>query len=270
MSDILDFYQCRGADDAGRTFYDVIRAGDDSWEKWHGHVQWMYPLPEPSRAQPRSPVATQDDYNEIATSPVLKMRMLAALGRYISFLDCTTQWRLPMDHNHLRITRVIRCLCLSGLNDAAFEFCEYVKDQVGATVGKKTVWFWDEALKRHPAWLPAIVPTMASEIEKVLRQFEGIGNVDCWKPAFPGVSLWGNDLSAVIAAMSNEEVMVACAQYPDDGIISTLSGCGWEVDSPLGVVKGTATSPLEAGRMASRVALILGVAASQGLSRVAS
>lgn len=153
MSAILDFYRGQGTDDGGRTLHDIVQEHDVFWENCHGHIQFCFPLPEPSKMQPQSPVATQDDFNAIAWDPVLKMRMLAVLGRYIAFLDRTTQWRQALDHNHLRITRVLRCLCLSGLNDAAFEFCEYAKHEVGAVVGRQTVWYWDEALKRHPAWL---------------------------------------------------------------------------------------------------------------------
>ncbi len=154
MSDILKFYKGQGYDDGGRLFHDVLQENDAFWESGHTFIQWVFPLPEPSKAQPHSPVATQEDFNVLGQDPKLKMRMVAALGRYIAFLDRTDQWRQAMDHNHLRITRVIRCLCFSGLNDVAFEFCEYVKAEVGKTVGKQTVWYWEEALKRHPAWLP--------------------------------------------------------------------------------------------------------------------
>jgi hypothetical protein len=152
MSAIFDFYLDRGLG-AGRTFHQVLSLSDDELENNCDWVQWMFPLPEPSKMQPDSPVATQDDYNIIAQSPELKMRVLAALGRYLAFLDRTYKWHRPKDHNHLRITRVLRCLCFCGLNDPAFEFCEYAKAKVGATVGKQTVWYWEEALKRHPAWL---------------------------------------------------------------------------------------------------------------------
>lgn len=155
MSDILDFYSGKGTDAAGRTFHDILQADDLLWEGCHDFVQWMFPLPEVSKAQPRSPVATQDDYNVIANDQVLKMRMLSALGRYLAFLDRTTAWRRAADHNHLRITRVLRCLCLCGLNDPAYEVFDYARTLVGSVVGKKTVWYWEEALKRHPAWLGA-------------------------------------------------------------------------------------------------------------------
>lgn len=152
MSAILDFYQDKGLG-AGRTFHQVLSLSDDELENNCDWVQHVFPLPEPSKKQPGSPVATQDDFNTLATTPLLKMRVLAALGRYVAFLDSTTQWRRAKDHNHLRITRVIRCLCLCGLNDPAYDFYEYVKETVGSVVGKETVWYWEEALKRHPAWL---------------------------------------------------------------------------------------------------------------------
>lgn len=67
----------------------------------------LFPLPEPSRVHPGCPVVTQEDFDGLAGDPVLGMRMLAALGRYVAFLDRTTQWRQVQDHNHLRITRVM-------------------------------------------------------------------------------------------------------------------------------------------------------------------
>lgn len=153
MSAILDFYTLKGTDTEGRSIHDMLQKDDKFWEECHGHFQWVFPLPEASKKQPNSPVATQDDYDAIGSSPELKMRVLSALGRYLAFLDRTYKWRRATDHNHLRITRVIRCLCRCGLNDDAFEFCEYVKAKVGSLVGKQTVWYWEEALKRHPAWL---------------------------------------------------------------------------------------------------------------------
>ena len=154
MSIILDFYARKGYDPKGRAFHEYLQADDVFWENCHDHIQVAFPLPEPSAKQPHAPVATQDDFNAIATTPELKMRVLMMLGRYLQFLDRTFQWRRAKDHNHLRITRVIRCLGFCGLNDEAFEFCEYVKSVVGKTVGKQTIWYWEEALKRNPAWLP--------------------------------------------------------------------------------------------------------------------
>jgi len=152
MSQITDFYSGKftiGLD----SLTDIIYRNDAWWEHGHDFIQWCFPLPEASKAVPLSPVATQEDFDCIAESPTLKMRMVALLGRYVTFLESTEKWRRKEDHNHMRITRVLRSLSYCGLNDVAYDFLQYVKAQVGHIVPSRTVWYWDEALKRSPAWL---------------------------------------------------------------------------------------------------------------------
>ncbi len=214
MSTILDFYQGRGTDARGRTFHDLLQETDRFWEDCHNHVQILFPLPEPSRSQPGSPVATLDEFNAIASSPILKMRVLAALGRYIAFLDRTTQWRQARDHNHLRITRVLRCLCFCGLNDAAFEFCEYVKFIAGRAVGKETVWYWEEALKRHPAWLQKTEREETEDrVEQMFRK-AGFGravDISTW-PEAARAYLWGGSLVDKLLSMPDTMLNAALVE----------------------------------------------------------
>ncbi len=153
MSDLTEFLRGDVPNSNGLTLSDILDFSDEQFEFGHTHIQWMFPLPEASKAQPSSPIATQEDYDIIEMTPAVKMRMIASLGRFILFLDRTKVWRRPRDHNHLRITRALRSLCFCGLNDVAFDFCRYVKAEVGDIVGERTCWFWDEALKRNPAWL---------------------------------------------------------------------------------------------------------------------
>jgi len=152
MSVILHFLR-GGKGAGGLTLSDMLDMDDAAFELSHTHIQWMFPLPEESKAQPSSPVAALSDYDDIAASPVLRARMLASLGRFILFLDRTIAWRQAVDHNHLRITRAIRCLGWCGLNDVAYDFVEYVTGEVGSIVPQKTVWYWEEALRRDPGWL---------------------------------------------------------------------------------------------------------------------
>ena len=158
MSALLDFYRGMGTDSLGRTLASYFDQDDDWWEGCHSHIQFAFPLPEASKARPDSPIATEADYDAIEDDPVLKARVVMMLGRYIAFLERTTAWHNPVDHNHLRITRVIRCLCRCGLIETAFEFNRYVQKVVGETVGPKTCRYWDEALKRNPAWLVKEIP----------------------------------------------------------------------------------------------------------------
>ena len=168
MSRIINFLIGDESDDVDRLVHDYIDMDDAEWESDHRMIQWAFPLPEPSGAQPGSPIATQDDYNTISIHPVLKGRLLMLLGRYIAFLDRTYNWRRAKDHNHLRITRVLRCLTLSGLGDVAVEFHGYVTTITQGDIGKETLHYWSEALKRHPAWLPNTKPVAHTINGKVL------------------------------------------------------------------------------------------------------
>jgi hypothetical protein len=154
VSRIIKFLTGDESDGEGRLIHDYIDMTDAEWESEHRMIQWAFPLPEASSKQATSPVATQSDYNAISINPVLQGRLLMLLGRYIAFLDRTANWRRAKDHNHLRITRVLRCLTLSGMGDVTYTFHLYVTTITRGTIGKETLYYWSEALKRHPAWLP--------------------------------------------------------------------------------------------------------------------
>jgi hypothetical protein len=52
MSRLLDFYRGVGADTEGRRLEDILAWPDDDLEEVHDFIQWLFPLPEPSRASP--------------------------------------------------------------------------------------------------------------------------------------------------------------------------------------------------------------------------
>jgi hypothetical protein len=150
-SKIVKFYNGDGIDDVGRTFEDVLALDDVEFEKCHNFIQWIFPLPEPSMAQPQSPVLTEEDIKIIASTQELKDRAIRARERYSLFLDNTNLWHRFYDHNHLRITRAIRFLTLIELPDEAKRLYNQAID--GAKAGTRTEWYWKEAMHKHPAWL---------------------------------------------------------------------------------------------------------------------
>jgi len=155
MHQLLDHLSGTGKDDKGRTHEDYLAGDDTWWENCHGHIQWAFPLPEASKAQPSSPVADDTFYSTVKKSPKLQARMITMTGRYLQFLEQTVLWRRPHDHNHLRITRVIRCLSLCGLNDLAEKVFVYCRTEGEGIVPIET-WraYWREALSDNPKFLP--------------------------------------------------------------------------------------------------------------------
>ena len=97
---------------------------------------------------PGSPVLTAADIEAIRSSPVARTRLRAATERMLGFYRATDHWLTPLDHNHLRITRIIRSLRLLLGDAEADAFRTAVLDRVRATsapVNSRTLAFWAAA-----------------------------------------------------------------------------------------------------------------------------
>lgn len=172
MSAILDFYEGKGRDGDGRTFDEILMLSNLGIEVEHGFIQFLFPLPEPSKAVLGSPILTPEDIavfkaknehggmarHDLSDQVVLATRLMAG------FYATTGNWKYPRNHNHLRITRIIRFLTLIGWHGHAENFYQVIMalyPQVGkatedSPTGKSLVvtrTFWQEALNEKPAWL---------------------------------------------------------------------------------------------------------------------
>ena len=107
-----------GADAQGRSHAEMLGWDDRTLEARHDYIQWLFPLPEPSRAVPGSPVLTPDDRAAVRADPAAQAAMTAAAARLFAFYRDNDHWLVRFDHNHLRISRIIRSLRLL-LGDAA-------------------------------------------------------------------------------------------------------------------------------------------------------
>lgn len=153
-SRIINFYRGAGKDDAGRTFDEVLALSHDQLEQKCDWVQWVFSLPEPSRAHPSSPVATREDLEQFRQSAELQAKVGRALTVTVRFL-LRGHWLHPDDHNHLRITRIIRFLTLTGSHVAAhavYALCSGLMVEAGLE-DADALWYWAEALEPEPAFL---------------------------------------------------------------------------------------------------------------------
>lgn len=57
-------------------------------------------------------------------------------------------WRKRMDHNHLRITRIIRSMRILGLEQAALAFHDALVFQQGNKVSERSLMYWGRAAHR--------------------------------------------------------------------------------------------------------------------------
>jgi len=130
MSAIVDFLEGRGPDAAGRTIEAVLGFGPRPLEHHHDFIQWLFPLPEPSRAVPTAPIVSPGDIETLRSSPAAQFNLARARTHMIWFYETTDHWLKPEDHNHLRITRIIRSLRLLVGDREADGFRRRIADRI--------------------------------------------------------------------------------------------------------------------------------------------
>ncbi|MFC5345122.1 opioid growth factor receptor-related protein [Brevundimonas staleyi] len=112
MSAIVDFLKGAGTDGAGRTVFEVVAMNDEAIEQNHDFIQWLFPLATPSGANRRAPVLSAEDVKEVHASGLAQIALAAATDRMAVFYLRNGHWLTAYDHNHLRITRIIKSLRL--------------------------------------------------------------------------------------------------------------------------------------------------------------
>ena len=133
MSHVVRFLEGVGLDAAGRTVAQVLAFDDDALERHHDFIQWLFPLSDKSAAVPGSPVLSQADIAEIRGSAKAQWSLMQGAEAMADFYETTTHWLTPTNHNHLRITRIIKSLRLLCADAAADYFRERILLRVRAT-----------------------------------------------------------------------------------------------------------------------------------------
>ena len=145
---IVAFLEGEGPDGRGRTLFDVLGFDNATLELTHDFIQWLFPLPEPSGAVPDAPVLTPDEMQAIHDSVMAQCALAAATDRMEAFYRATHGWLRPHDHNHLRITRIIRSLRLLRGDEEADAFRAAILSMVEATrapVSARSRGYWSTA-----------------------------------------------------------------------------------------------------------------------------
>jgi hypothetical protein len=135
-ADLLSFLRGDGPNGAGTSIGEVLEQDDDWWETKHDFVQWLFPNPLPSRANPRAPLLTEEALEAIQSDLILQANVDRALVRFTQFLGfgltpegdyvlletwpiAKKRWFGRDTHNGLRITRVLKFLVSIGREEQA-------------------------------------------------------------------------------------------------------------------------------------------------------
>jgi Opioid growth factor receptor (OGFr) conserved region len=126
----------------------------------------LFPLPEPSGANPAAPTLTSEAIAAFRTDEALQRDLLDSFALMLRFYgfrlapgttrierapnasERIADWCRPGNHNFLRLTRIMRSLAVLGLSDHARSLLgqlEQLYNEHPQIVGERTIGFWRRA-----------------------------------------------------------------------------------------------------------------------------
>jgi hypothetical protein len=157
-----------GEDDRGRTLDEILGWDDARLEMVHDYIQWLFPLTERSGANPWAPVLDAESIAAIRSSEEMQAQLRATFERMLAFYgfalegdtvvegprfaSAARNWLRAGNHNHLRLTRMLRSLRVLGLEREAQALWEalhalYERERAAGrqTITEETFAFWRQA-----------------------------------------------------------------------------------------------------------------------------
>ena len=145
---------------------------DDQLENSHSWIQYAFPLQEPSEYNPKAPVLTDEEIEWIKSETgerariYLRLMYLRILRFYgfeykpsleevslipsDNFDERSKVWLTPFNHNYKRLTRILKCLTLCGMENYAkelFDALEKLYQDHEDIIGDKTFDYWKHAVE---------------------------------------------------------------------------------------------------------------------------
>ena len=166
MSSLLDFYRGLKTDSQGRFLNDILAWPDDKFETVHALLQWLFPIPEPSKFNTEAPLLSNHDIAAFKSDPLLRANLMKSFERILTFLGLSLSdqgevvegqnftarvpdvWCSP-NHNWPRLTRILRSLMLLGMDaqaQALFRWLDALYKSRRFPIPQKTFRYWAKAV----------------------------------------------------------------------------------------------------------------------------
>ncbi len=164
---LVQFYRGLAPDNRGRYLDEILAWDDDKLEYTHDYIQWLFPITTIG-VNPDAPPASAATAEAFRSDASLREALRRSLERMLAFyglerdgnrivprkdFEARRSWLTPGNHNHLRLTRILRCLRLLGDGAAAqaLHGCLILIVDADRAAGKTsvsdtTLQFWSEAV----------------------------------------------------------------------------------------------------------------------------
>jgi hypothetical protein len=156
-------------DARNRSLATILSWSDSQLESSHDYIQTVFPLPEESMFS-FAPIVTPEVRSAFLARPELRASLRGALDRMLTFYGlqfssasdketvtrgpnfaiASRNWVTRFDHNHLRMTRILRSLRVLGLPDESMALHDFLStdEEVTDSVSPRSQMYWRRATER--------------------------------------------------------------------------------------------------------------------------
>jgi len=167
---IVPFYLNKQTDSEGRLLREIWEWDNDELEAEHDYIQWLFPLRETTVHNPNAPIVNDTVIEAFSNDPLLRRNLLQSLNLMLRFYGLAMNdaegknivitladeydsrnsvWLKKYNHNYLRLTRILKCLMIFGLeeySEALYECLLKIYDEEEDKIGEETLQFWIDAV----------------------------------------------------------------------------------------------------------------------------
>jgi len=179
MPHIIEFYSGTKVDSFSYSLEEILNFNYTELEKIHNYIQLMFPTDDTQNIEKEKPYVAEEEINKFKENSAKGNQLRNNLfNSYIKIMDFygfdvlknkklrksenynvrKNNWISTKNHNYLRLTRIISCLKLLGLEEYAkelFEALKIVYDENKIVIGQTTLNFWQQAID---GTLPRVPP----------------------------------------------------------------------------------------------------------------
>ena len=140
----------------GLTISEILKWDNEKLEETHDYIQWLFPLCEPSQMVDDTPhIQSEDEIEYIKNSNEAQKNLDKSFYRMYDFYKNTNHWLEEDDHNHFRITRILKAMNLLS-RESTSEFYSFILEKLRVNnnpVTAETLRFWRQAtIKTFPEY----------------------------------------------------------------------------------------------------------------------
>ncbi len=167
---LLAFYQGQHPDSKGRMIEEIWSWDYEMLEEIHDYIQWLFPLIEQSRFNQNVPILDDEVIQAFRNNEQLRNRLVKSLKIMLDFygLQChepstanieviksdkywerKPKWVNLLNHNYLRLTRILTSLKILGLENyalALFRCLDQIYQEESQRIGRETYAYWKKVL----------------------------------------------------------------------------------------------------------------------------